>query len=283
MVRHIANFAGDSRLDVLMCSVDGLKGLTYVKFGCCVGLEQLPQVVSSGFDYAELRVGETVPLESDSEWALVRDRIADTKVPIGGFNVLLPSDMKVVGPDVDEGALDHYLEIAFSRMNQLGGQHLSFGSGGARRIPDGFDRQQAVQQLQHFIGYLGQLGKRHDITIDIEFLNSKETNVIVSLLEAQGYAKATALPNVKLLADLYHLMEEQEPLTDLYKVADDLGYVHVADSNRLFPGSGAYPFKQLSQILREINYTGPISVECRWNDMISEMPRVAAYLREVFA
>lgn len=254
-----------------------------MKFGCCVGLEQLSQVVSSGFDYAELRVGETVPLKSDSEWSQVRERIADTKVPIGGFNVLLPSSMKVVGPDVDEAALHNYLEVAFSRMNELGGRHLSFGSGSARRIPDGFDRQQAIQQLQQFIGYLGQLGKRHEITIDIEFLNSKETNVLLSLLEAQDYAKATGLANVKLLADLYHIMEEKESLSDLYKVADDLGYVHVADSNRLFPGSGVYPFKELSQILREINYTGPISVECTWKDMTSEMPRAAMFLREVFA
>ncbi len=254
-----------------------------MKFGCCVDVSQLPLVLKSGFDFAELRVGTVAPDITHDEWAPIRDEILSRNVPILGFNVLLPGHLRVVGPDVNWTALTDYVDIAFARMSQLGGKYLSFGSGGARRIPEGFDRATAEGQLRNFVSMLGEKGLQYGITVNVEFLNRKETNVILSLLEAKRYVAAANVPSVKLLADFYHMMEETEPLNDLREVSDDLGYVHVADSGRRYPGSGQYPYIEFARTLREIKYDGPVSVECTWGENLArELEESSAYLRSVF-
>lgn len=254
-----------------------------MQIGCCVDVNWLPLVVDTGFDYAELRVGTVLPDASDEDWQMERERILGHGIPIRGFNVLLPGGLSVVGPSVEWDRLEGYVHRTFHRMRELGGQYLSFGSGGARRVPDGFSRQRAEEQLHQFVGLLGQVGMEHGIRVNVEFLNRKETNIILSLLEAKTYVERANRPSVKLLADLYHMMEESEPLEDLYQVGDDIGYVHVADTGRRYPGSGQYPYAQFVSILREVGYQGPVSVECNWGDDIrSEMQSAAAFLRSVF-
>lgn len=254
-----------------------------MKFECCVDGSQLPLVLQSGFDFAELRVGTVLPDVTHDEWAPIRDEILGHRVPILGFNVLLPGHLRVVGPEVNRTALLDYVDIAFARMSELGGKYLSFGSGGARRIPDGFNRNAAEGQLREFVYLLGEKGLKYGITVNVEFLNKKETNVILSLLEAKQYVLAANVPSVKLLADLYHMMEEAEPLHDLREVSNHLGYVHVADSGRRHPGSGQYPYIEFARVLQEIGYDGPVSVECTWGENLArELKESSAYLRSVF-
>lgn len=240
-------------------------------------------VRAAGFDYAELQVATVIPEATAEEWSKVRDRLLHHDVPIMGFNVLLPGHLTVVGPDIRWERLEEYLEVAFARMSELGGRYLSFGSGGSRMVPKDFDRQQAEEQLRAFVSLLGRKGLEYGITVNVEFLNRKETNIILSLFEAEAYVRATALPSVKLLADLYHMMEESEPLSNLRAIATHLGYVHVADTGRRYPGSGQYPYTEFVVTLREVGYDGPVSVECNWGDDIrSEMNSAATYLRRVF-
>lgn len=254
-----------------------------MKFGCCVDVSQLPLVLESGFDFAELRVGTVLPDVPEHDWAPVRDEILGHHVPIFGFNVLLPGHLRVVGPDVKRKVLADYVDIAFARMSQLGGKYLSFGSGGARSIPDGFDRAVARAQLRDFVSLLGKKGLQYGITVNVEFLNSKETNVILSLLEAKEYVLEANVSSVKLLADFYHMMEEVEPLSDLREVSEHIGYVHVADTGRRHPGSGQFPYSEFVRILREIRYDGPVSVECNWGDNFAlELKASCAYLKSVF-
>ncbi|WP_067623069.1 sugar phosphate isomerase/epimerase family protein [Alicyclobacillus acidiphilus] len=254
-----------------------------MRFGCCVNTEQLPMVKTVGFDFAELPVAAVAPEAPDAAWKSVRDQILDCGVPILGFNVLLPKYLHVVGHAVDEGELAEYLDIVFPRMSSLGAKYLSFGSGGSRSLPEGFDEQTGEEQLKRFITMLGHKAAEHGITVHIEFLNRKETNLIVNALEAEKYVQSANLPSVKLLFDLYHAMEESEPLEDLLQVAASLGYVHVADTDRRYPGSGHYPYLEFARLLRTCQYDGPISVECRWgDDMEFEMKQSLVYLKTIF-
>ena len=42
---------------------------------------------------------------------------------------------------------------------------------------------------------------------------------------------------------------------------DHIGYVHVADSNRLAPGWGHMPFDEIFQVLADIGYDGYLTAE----------------------
>lgn len=254
-----------------------------MQFGCCVDVAHLSAVLSAGFDYAELQVASTLPEASSEAWEAAREQILGAKTPILGFNVLLPGNLPVVGPHVDVERRDRYVNHAFKRMSELGGKYVSFGSGAARRAPEDFPKETAEEQLKAFVSQLGKLGETYGIKVNIEFLNRKETNMIVSLAEANEYVKSVHLPSVGLLADLYHMMEESEPFEQLRNIAPHLRYVHVADTGRRNPGSGQYPFQAFASALREIGYDGPVSIECEWGPNVEEeMEASSRFLRAVF-
>ncbi len=49
-------------------------------------------------------------------------------------------------------------------------------------------------------------------------------------------------PPIQVLANLYHMMEENEPLENIETARSYLQHVHVADSGRMAPGTGDYPY-----------------------------------------
>lgn len=253
-----------------------------MKFGCCVEPQLLPFVRNAGYDFAELRCAYTFPDQDKDAWREQQKSLLATGIPIHSFNVLLTKGFRVVGPAVNHQALAAYLEIVFQRMQDVGARYVSFGSGAARAVPAGFPTAQAWQQLREFVTQLGELGRRYEIMIHIEPLNRTETNIIHTVSEAAQLAQEVDLPTVLVLADLYHMMMEKEDLMDLVTYSSWVGYVHVADSQRRFPGSGQYPYQQLADILKNSHYDGPISVECRWQEPEWEIEKSLLYLHSVF-
>ena len=250
-----------------------------MRFGCCAGIEQIRTVAEAGYDYIELPVG-TVKAESpDSEFDTVREQVSAGGMVPEAWNCLLPGDLKVVGPEVDNYRAERYLRTAFERIGELGGEVVVFGSGGARRIPDGFSADEAQSQVDGFVALAGQIAGAHGITLALEPLNTKETNVVNSVREGLEYVQRADHPFVKLLADLYHIDEENEPLQNVVDAGNELVHTHTADTGRYYPGSGSYPHREFFEALRSIGYNDRMSVECRWNDFDSECIKALDFLR----
>ncbi len=56
-------------------------------------------------------------------------------------------------------------------------------------------------------------------------------------------------------------LEEVSYRQALLEVKDQIGYIHFADSNRLAPGWGHINFREIINVLKEINFGGPIGIE----------------------
>ncbi len=84
---------------------------------------------------------------SDEQFKVNEERIKNLKTPLYGFNLFIPAELKLVGKDVDEKAILAYTEIVFQRCKILGVKLIVWGSGGARRVPEGFDQSVATQQF----------------------------------------------------------------------------------------------------------------------------------------
>ena len=76
---------------------------------------------------------------------------------------------------------------------------------------------------------------------------------------------------------------ESEPLDHLLTYKDHIRHIHVADTDRLAPGTGSYPYAEFAHLLHQINYNNRISVECRWTDFAAEATPALQYMRKVFA
>ncbi len=102
------------------------------------------------------------------------------------------------------------------------------------------------------------------IDLYIEPVNRYETHFINTLADAARVRrKIKDHPHIKITADLFHMaMEETNTPQSLRDHANDLGYVHLADSNRRLPGQGMTDFGAVAAVLKDIGYTGWVSLEC---------------------
>ena len=251
-----------------------------MKFGCCTDINGIGVVEAAGYDYVELPMVALLGEKPDSEFAPIGDAIAAHSIKPEAWNILLPGDMKVTGPEVDIYRINRYLHTSFERVSGLGGQIVVFGSGNARNIPNGFPIEEAHIQLAEFLDVAADAANRYGLKIAIEPLNRKESNIINSVAEALELAIAVGRPEVRVLADLYHIDEEREPLSHVADAALWLLHAHTADTGRYRPGSGSYDNLGFIRTLLNMGYDGRMSVECKWNDFASEAPLALEFLRE---
>jgi len=100
------------------------------------------------------------------------------------------------------------------------------------------------------------------VTILLEPINRYETNIVNTLEQGAETIRGLALPNIRLLADTFHMnIEEASFYESLIDVSDVLGYMHFADSNRWAPGFGHTDFATIWRALCDMNYRGPIGIE----------------------
>jgi sugar phosphate isomerase/epimerase len=253
-----------------------------MRFGCCCPIEESAQAQAAGFDYVECTVVSLQPEADEDVFRPILARYGLSALPVDAFNVFLPRDLKIVGPEVDWDRVANYVETALARVQIVGAPTVVFGSGGARNVPDGFDGGSAQEQLVRFLHIVADAADPLGIKVVIEPLNRKESNVINSVAEAVVLARRVDRPSIRVLADFYHMQEEAEPLAHLWEYRDWIDHVHVADSERLAPGTGSYPYREFVDQLDRAGYAGSVSVECRWRDFDGEAPRAVQFLRDVW-
>lgn len=101
-----------------------------------------------------------------------------------------------------------------------------------------------------------------NVTILLEPINRYETNFINTLEEGIAVIEQIGMPNVSLMADVFHMnIEERDVCESLLVARRYLRYVHFADSNRHAPGTGHLDFKSVVGTLRRMGYDGYISLE----------------------
>ena len=77
------------------------------------------------------------------------------------------------------------------------------------------------------------------------------------------FLEAYRLDNCFVHLDTYHMnIEEADPYAAIRRCGARLGYFHVADNSRRYPGSGQLDFRRLLRTLQETGYSGWITVEC---------------------
>ncbi len=248
-----------------------------MQFGICTSIADAETAQAAGFDFVEPTVRSLRP--QDPDFDAIRAPFDSAPLPTPVFNVFVPSEIRLTGPEVDWLRVETYLATAIRRVAELGGRAIVFGSGGARRVPDGFPQAEAHTQLARFLRLAGDVADRNNLSIVIEPLNARESNIINSLLEGRRLAQEANHPRVRLLADFYHMMEEREPLSHITTCAQWIEHIHVADSGRRAPGSGSYPYDEFFRRLHADGYRGRISIECRWDDLAAQAAQALAFLR----
>ena len=249
--------------------------------GICCSPKEAESLDTDAFDFIEVNAQRfLVPELEESEFLPHLEEARNTGRPVKSANCFLPGNLKCVGPGVDHDRLARYAGRVFARGSQAGIGIVVFGSGAARAMPEGYDFGRAMEDFVGALRVFGPLAQRHGITLVVEPLNSSECNFINSLAEGAQVVERCDHPNVRLLADFYHMLMEGEAASEIVRFGHLIRHTHVAElAGRAFPGKARENFRPFFQALKQCGYSGAIALECGWDDMRTDLARSVQYLR----
>lgn len=246
-----------------------------MQFGICATLEDAAKVKAAGADFLEGNA-QTVFRGMEEKWEKPK-----IEMPLAACNALVSAVLKITGMEAQPPKLWEYLERVCQRAQSCGVEVLVFGSAGARNVPEGFDREKAKTQLLDFLRAAGWAAKDRGITVVIEPLEKKESNILHTVGECMELVKLVNLPSVQCLVDSYHFWANGDSLESLRQALPHIYHVHVADlDGRVAPGmSGKANYQPLFRVLKEGGYNRCISIEALNFDITKDGKKAMEYLR----
>ena len=157
-----------------------------------------------------------------------------------------------------------YMYNLISSTSDLNLSTLVMGAGGARVLPSPDKYDNVVQQMADICKYaISPVLDEFGIILALEGLRKNETSMMNRTDESVLIAKTANVPNIKVMADLYHVIGEGEDLADFVNYKGYIRHSHIGKpSPRVMPSNGdGYDYKPFFDALRSANFNGRLSVE----------------------
>lgn len=223
--------------------------------------DNLKKASDLGYDGLEVHMRENQPIN----YTRILEAIENTGVKLSSIvtgrlntegKVNLMDDRPHITDAAVEGMLA-YIDIAQKLDTNL---ILGWVRG---NVPAYADRDHHMNILGRNMQLICNEAQKKGVNIFVEVINRYEINVFNTAEETLDFIKKWQLPNCYIHLDTFHMgIDEIDPVRAIKLCDGYLGYFHVADNTRTYPGLGTFKFDEYLQALDEINYTGYISVEC---------------------
>lgn len=280
-----------------------------MRFGCCMGLAtflvpstsrgillksltfqeklaKIPVIMEAleknGFEFVEAEVSLLSPEGNQEEFTLFKEKISPFYIKPEVFSAFIPPELKIVGPSVDRKRLERYLESSISKVAEVGGKVIIWGSGTSRSFPTHYPPEIAYKQIEEFLFWAAEFARKNGITLAIEHMNKRESNTINSLREALALREKVNREEIQVMLDFDHLMAENEDFSSIEKCQGKIIHIHVSDRGRRCPGDGDYPFIYLFKILKKIRFQERISLECSFQEIEKQSKQGLTLLRKIW-
>lgn len=249
---------------VLPAREPGAKAGIFSSLGCAAKPGSMAQVKSSGGDFVTVGTADFFcpdKPEEVFEANLAKAREAGIQVlACNGF--LQKGKHTVVGPDAQHDAAVAWAEIVCRRLAKAGGKFVVFGSSSARRIPNGWTKEQADEQMVALLKRLGPVAQKHGVTIVVEQLRKEECNFLNHINHLGDLIRKADHPHVKALADLYHIASVGDTPEDLQRNLDVVAHMEIAEKDgRTYPGIKGDDFRPWFRVLAKAGWKGAINIE----------------------
>lgn len=237
--------------------------------GIAASLDRAAKLKADGAEFLTENTGRLLtPDQPDEVFEKNLAKIKASPLPILACNGFIrPAHLRCVGAEANHDLVLEWSDVAFRRLKQAGGTFIVFGSSKARNLRNGWPKEKANVQFVALLKRMGPLAEKHGITVVVEQLREKECNFINRIGEGAALIRQTGHPNVRLLADLYHMECGGDTPEDLKAAMDVVAHIEIAEkAERSFPGVKGDDFRPYFRVLREAGYQGAINIEGKGSD-----------------
>lgn len=223
--------------------------------------DNLAKAALLGYDAIEIHMRENDPIDINS----VLKAVEKTKVNIsalvtGRLNTSGMCSLIDDRPYAEEAALKGLYNY-IDRAHKLGTDLVIGWVKG--KIPEGKPKTKYMDKLSRNLSSLDDYASMHQVKLFIEVINRYETNIFNTCRETLDFITQHQFKQVYVHLDTFHMaIEEANAVEAIREASQYLGYIHLADNNRHFPGAGMLDFFEILRALEDINYPGYLSVEC---------------------
>ena len=243
--------------------------------------ENLRTAAKLGYSAIEIHMREEVEPDYASVKAVMEETgVAIAQIVTGKLNTEGMCSLMDDRPYVSAAALagmKKYVDIA----SQLGANIVVGWVKG--NVPAGKAPDKYMERLAANLRILNDYAKPKNVKLNIEVINHYEVNVFTTAKAVVEFLEKYQLDNCYAHLDTFHMQLEEDNMADAIRTAKDhLGYFHIADSQRWYPGSGEMNYVPIFQALEEVGYDGYVTVECfRRGDGVGTAKKAIEYLKNL--
>lgn len=222
-----------------------------------------------GFDILEIAAGP-LPEYTDAQLLELRKCAEDNGIRLTvGYGPAPENNIASADEKVRTHALEFYKDL-FQRMekihaNLIGGAIYScWPIDYGKPVDKKGDWERGVEGMAR----LGRIGQDYGIeTIGMEVLNRFENHVLNTAKEGRKFVESvhdleSKAVNVKVMLDTFHMNIEEQSIGNAIRTAGDLlGHFHTGECNRMVPGQGRMPWREIHDALTDVRYNGAAVME----------------------
>jgi sugar phosphate isomerase/epimerase len=130
-------------------------------------------------------------------------------------------------------------------------------------VKDSNGRTEYERHLTEALDACLPIARGSGVVLVLEAMNRYESDTLNTIEECMRIIEQFDSPHLNLHIDTYHMNIEEDRIgRNILAAGKHIGHVHLADSNRGYPGTGHYDFAETIAALRAVGYQGALAVEC---------------------
>lgn len=219
----------------------------------------------SGIEIAPFTLGKLAGDVTGAEREAIRGAAQGAGLDIVGLHWSLAKTTGFHINSPDEGVRDRtaaYLIELTNLCADIGGTVMVFGSPKQRNVIDGVTQAQAWSYAVETFRAIVPALENRGVTLCLEPLAPEETNFINTADDAVRIIREIDSPCFQLLLDVKAMSSETKPIDQIIREnRSTVKHFHANDANLRGPGFGNTDFVPIAAALREIDYSGWVSVE----------------------
>ncbi len=233
------------------------------------GMADLKTIIDTaariGYDAVEITAALHTPVDTTPQRRReVKGYLRDAGIACSGLHYIFDGTLRLLSQDAEmmRKSVD-YLNKVVDLAADFEAPTVIVGSGGiTRNFEPGWDRPKSIACMQEVLHTVGDHAEEKGVVLAVEAINRYETQFLNTMQEASEFVLQIDHPNVRTMADTYHMnIEEKDPADSVRKYGYLLQNLHLADSNRMAPGDGHFDFKSVVRALKDIGYSKVCSYE----------------------